>query len=54
MGVLVTTTFGLIVWIILWAEGIKAFDAFLVTTLLVLLAVVGRVAAGLLPGTRDE
>ncbi len=54
MGLLVTTTFGLIVWIVLWAEGIKSFDAFMATILIVLLAVIGRAAAGLRPGARGE
>lgn len=38
MIVLVTLTFGLVVWLVAWAFGIKAFDAFLFTGLVVLLA----------------
>ena len=38
MIVLVTFTFGLVVWLVAWAFGIKAFDAFLVTGLITVLA----------------
>ena len=31
MGLVLTTTFGLVVWIVLWALGAKAIDAFLIT-----------------------
>jgi hypothetical protein len=54
MGIIVTATAGLIIWIILWAQGIKAFDGFLIVILLLLVAVVSRAALGLLPGARDE
>ena len=30
MGLVLTATAGLILWIVLWAQGIKAFDAFIV------------------------
>jgi len=38
MIVLVTLTFGLVVWIVAWAFGIKAFDAFLFTAIVAFLA----------------
>ena len=38
MTVLVTLTVGLVWWIVAWAFGIKAFDAFLVTVLMVVTA----------------
>ena len=31
MGLVLTTTFGLVLWIVLWAIGAKALDAFLST-----------------------
>lgn len=34
MIVLVSLTVGLVIWIVAWAFGVKAFDAFLVTALL--------------------
>lgn len=43
MGVLVAFTTGLVFWISAWALGAKAFDAFLVTVALVLIAVTIRI-----------
>ena len=43
MGVLVALTVGLVFWLTAWALGGKAFDAFLVTLLLVLIAVTVRI-----------
>ena len=37
MGVLLTLIAGLVVWIVLWALGSKAFDAFMITVLVALL-----------------
>ena len=36
MMTLVAFTIGLVAWIVLWAIGVKPFDAFLVTILIVL------------------
>jgi hypothetical protein len=44
MMVLVTLTFGLVVWIVAWAFGIKAFDAFLFTGFVALAAAAVRIA----------
>jgi Mn2+/Fe2+ NRAMP family transporter len=38
MTVLVTLTVGLVWWIVAWSFGIKAFDAFLLTVLMVVTA----------------
>jgi hypothetical protein len=38
MPVLVSLTVGLVIWIVLWAFGAKAFDSFLITIVLVLMA----------------
>jgi hypothetical protein len=38
MLVLVSLTIGLVIWIVLWAFGAKAFDSFLITILLVVTA----------------
>ena len=38
MPVLVSLTVGLVIWIVLWAFGAKAFDSFLITILLVISA----------------
>ena len=36
MAVIVSLTVGLCIWIVAWAIGVKAFDAFLLTVLIVL------------------
>jgi hypothetical protein len=52
MGVVLATTFGLIVWLVLWAIGAKAFDAFLITVLIALVATTVRMLTPYLPGNR--
>lgn len=44
MIVLVTFTVGLVIWIVAWAFGIKALDAFLFTSLITLVAAGVRLA----------
>jgi hypothetical protein len=53
MGLVVATTFGLVVWIVMWALGVKAFDAFLITVLVVLMGATVRILLPYLPGRRD-
>jgi hypothetical protein len=53
MGLVVATTFGLVVWLVLWALGIKAIDSFIITVLVVLLGATARMLAPYLPGNRD-
>jgi hypothetical protein len=50
MGFVLATTAGFIVWIVLWAIGAKPIDAFLVTILIVVVALVVRITARYLPG----
>jgi hypothetical protein len=50
MGLVLVTTFGLIVWIVLWAIGAKALDAFLVTTVILTIGATGKILAPYLPG----
>jgi hypothetical protein len=52
MGLVFTITGGLVVWLVLWALEVKAFDGFLVTILVTLLGVTGRMLAPNLPGRR--
>ena len=54
MGLVLTTTAGLIVWIVLWAIGVKSFDAFLITMLMVLLAATWQLVSPYLPGDRGS
>ena len=50
MGLVLTTTFGLILWIVLWAIGAKALDAFLITAVVIMLGATGKILAPYLPG----
>jgi hypothetical protein len=43
LSVLVAFTVGLVIWIVMWALGIKAFDAFMVTVGLTLIAATARI-----------
>ena len=54
MGLVVATTFGLIIWIVLWALGIKAIDSFIITVLVVLVGATARMLAPYLPGNRNR
>jgi hypothetical protein len=42
LSILVALTAGLVFWIAAWSFGIKAFDAFMVTALLVVVAAAAR------------
>ena len=54
MGLVLTTTAGLCLWIVLWAINVKAFDAFLLTLGMVVLAVTARMILPSLPGSRPD
>ena len=45
MAVLVTLTVGLVWWIAAWGLGVKAFDAFLLTAFMVVIAATARIYA---------
>jgi len=45
MGVIVTTTVGLVIWVILWGMGVKGSDGFMITITMVVVASMGRVVA---------
>ncbi|MCW2991751.1 MAG: hypothetical protein JWM73_2345 [Solirubrobacterales bacterium] len=53
MGFVFTVTIGLIVWIVLWALGSKSIDAFMITTVVVLLGATARMLVPFLPGRND-
>jgi hypothetical protein len=53
MGLVLATTVGLIVWIVLWSLGAKAIDGFLITTVIVVLAATAKMLVPYLPGNRD-
>jgi hypothetical protein len=52
MGVLLTLIAGLVVWVVLWALGAGGFDAFMITTLMLVIAAAGYIVAPHLPGNR--
>ena len=52
MGILLTWIAGLVLWIVLWALDAKAFDAFMLTVMLLLTAAIGHIVWPMLPGNR--
>ncbi len=53
MGVLLTLTAGLVVWIVLWSIGAKSFDAFLITIVMLIVAAAAHIIWPTLPGNRN-
>jgi hypothetical protein len=53
MGYILTLTFGLVVWIVLWAIGAKGIDAFLLAVAIILVGTTVKLASGYLPGRRS-
>ena len=53
MGVILTLTAGLAVWIVLWSIGAKSFDAFLITIVMLIVAAAAHIIWPTLPGNRD-
>ena len=53
MGLILTVTAGLIVWIVLWALGSKGFDAFMLSAVIILVGASVRILSGYLPGRRS-
>jgi len=53
MGLIITVTAGLVVWIVLWALGAKGFDSFLLATMIILVGASLRILTGYLPGRRS-
>jgi hypothetical protein len=52
MGLVLTLTTGLVVWIVLWALGAKGFDAFMLAAVIILVGACVKILAGYLPGRR--
>jgi hypothetical protein len=50
MGLALTTTFALCLWVILWALGVKGFDGILLSAAIVLIGATIRSVAQFLPG----
>ncbi len=53
MGLILTVTAGLIVWVVLWALGVKGFDAFMLSAAIILVGASLKILAGYLPGRRS-
>jgi hypothetical protein len=53
MGLVLTVTAGLVVWIVLWSLGSKAIDAFLITIIIALVGATVRMLLPHFPGRRD-
>jgi hypothetical protein len=50
MGLVLATTFAMLVWIVLWAIGAKSLDGFLVAMVIITLAATVRILKPYLPG----
>jgi hypothetical protein len=54
MGLLLTTIVAFSLWIVLWAIGVKSFDAFMLTVALILIAATARLVTPYLPRNRPD
>jgi hypothetical protein len=52
MGLVLTATAGLVVWIVLWSMGTKGFDAFMLSVAIILAGATLRILSRYLPGRR--
>ena len=53
MGLVVAITVGLVAWVTLWGIGAKAFDAFLLTGAIVVLAATAHILRRFLPSDSE-
>jgi hypothetical protein len=53
MGFVITIAGALVAWIVLWALGVKGFDAFLLAAVIILVGASLRILSGYLPGRRS-
>jgi hypothetical protein len=53
MGVILTGTIGLCIWIVLWSLGISGFDAIGIAIVMMLVALAVHQLLPFLPGRRD-
>jgi hypothetical protein len=54
MGLVVAITAGLVTWLVMWSLDVKAIDAFLITTVIILVASMARILAPSIPGNRSS
>jgi hypothetical protein len=50
MALVATVAASLVLWVVLWALGVKAFDGFWIVIGILVVAVVGRILARYAPG----
>jgi hypothetical protein len=53
MGLVLTATAGLCIWIIIWALNVSGLDAILIAVVMILIAIGVRNLLPFLPGRRD-
>jgi hypothetical protein len=53
MGLILTATAGLCIWIIIWALNVSGLDAIMIAIVMVLIAIGVRNLLPYLPGRRD-
>ena len=53
MGLILTATVGLCLWIVLWALGVSSFDAILIGVAMVVITIGIRNLLPFLPGRQD-
>jgi hypothetical protein len=53
MGLILTVTTGLVVWVVLWALGSKGFDAFMLAAAIILVGASLKILSRYLPGRRS-
>ncbi|HVL96657.1 MAG TPA: hypothetical protein VM266_12425 [Solirubrobacteraceae bacterium] len=53
MGLLVTWTAGLVLWVVLWSIGVKSFDAFMLVMVMMVVAAAAHIIWPMLPGNRS-
>ena len=53
MGLVITATAGLCLWLVLWSLNVSGFDAIMIAVVMVLVAIGVRNLMPYLPGKRD-
>jgi hypothetical protein len=53
MGLIITATAGLCIWIVIWALNVSGLDAIMIAIVMVLIAIGVRNLLPYLPGRRD-
>ena len=54
MGLALTTTLALCLWVSLWSVGVKGFDGFMLTIVIVLVAATLKMLTRYLPGAEKS